>query len=126
MDMPPVVLVVDDNDDQRELLKRALEFCGCTVRESRGAEVLSRLAGWQVDCLVIDEHLSDGLRGHDIVVEARRVVPGLRVVLTSSHGRPPDVVPFEAAYLPKPCHVIDLMASVRQGDARAPGAYRLA
>ncbi|MBO9715390.1 MAG: response regulator [Pseudoxanthomonas sp.] len=123
--MPPVVLVVDDNDDQRELMKRALEFCGCTVRESRGTEALNRLAGWQVDCLVIDEYLSDGLRGHELVLEARRVVPGLRVVLTSSHGQPPDGVPFEAAYLPKPCHVIDLMVSVRQDGMRARGSRQL-
>ena len=114
MRTPPVVLVVDDDDDQRALLKRALEFCGCTVRESRGADALGSLADRQVDCLVIDEYLSGGLRGHELAVEARRVAPGVRVVLTSPHGSRPDSLPSEAAYLARPCHLVDLMASVRQ------------
>ena len=119
MRTPPVVLVVDDHDVQRELLRRALEFCGCTVLESTGAGTLDSLAAGQVDCLVIDEYLSDGLRGHELVLRARQLFPGLRVVLTSAHGQLPEELPCEAAYLAKPCHVIDLMSSVRLDEVHA-------
>ncbi len=109
----PVVLVVDDHDDQRDLLAAALELHGHTVRGSKGAEALQRLDATPVSCLVIDEYLSRGLRGSSLVAQARMTNPNLCVVLTSSLELRPDQLPAATAYLLKPYHVADLVSAVK-------------
>jgi len=49
------VLIVDDDADTRDLLRRALEHEGMAVREAAdGREALDRIAAWQPDLILLD------------------------------------------------------------------------
>src|SRR5512139_3580195 len=81
--VPGTVLVVEDDRELRELVRRYLERAGYAVHSTgSGAEALGRLAGGGVDLMVLDLGLPD-VDGVDVLAAARdgREVPV--VVLTA-------------------------------------------
>ncbi len=125
--LPPLVLVVEDHEDTRLMLRTVLELRGCRVEEAGDGEEGVRLARERRPRLVLMDAtlpLLDGLAA------TRRIrsdseLEGVPVVFLSGHAQPD----FRAAaldaggtdFLVKPVALEDL-ASVLERHLRAPGA----
>jgi CheY-like chemotaxis protein len=81
------VLVVEDKPDVLKIVTGILSDLGCTIIEAKdGKSALSLLAERpDIDLLFTDVVLPDGISGTDIAMEARRILPGLKIVLTSGY-----------------------------------------
>jgi DNA-binding NtrC family response regulator len=80
------VLVVDDDDEMRILLRRTLEFDGYQVTErDRGTHVLEALRGAPFDLIILDKEMP-GLTGLDLLPILRREFPQVPVVLVTAFG----------------------------------------
>jgi len=79
------VLVVEDDQDVRELMVEALESLGYAVNAAEsGPKALVQLdSGMVVDVVVSDVVMPDGMSGFQLVREIRRRLPRLAIVLTS-------------------------------------------
>ncbi len=113
------ILVVEDEADVRTVAARLLEAFGFQVIPAGNAhEALERLAGNPaVDLLFSDVMLGSGMDGVELAHAARRLRPGLAVLLTSGYrGRPGGlegpVAPF--ALLRKPYRREQLIEAVRR------------
>ena len=105
------VLVVDDLDEMRVLIRRALSANGyevdvaATLAEAQGMD----LAGY--DAVLVDAHLGSG-RGIDLIETLRSQDPaaaGRCMVITGGAADVPEGVPV----LAKPFRVSDLLTAVR-------------
>jgi DNA-binding response OmpR family regulator len=80
------VLVVDDDDEMRALLRRTLEMDGYQVTElSRGTHVVETLRQTPFDVIVLDKEMP-GLSGFDLLPVIRREFPAVPVVLVTAFG----------------------------------------
>lgn len=82
--MSPRVLVVDDSDDQRELLRALFVKAGCDVVEATGtaeAEALVRIAA--PDIAVIDLMLAGEDTGWAAAAVVRSLAPDAAIVIAS-------------------------------------------
>jgi DNA-binding response OmpR family regulator len=122
--LPPLVLVVEDHEDTRFLLKTMLEMHGYRVSEARDGEEGVRLARRDRPRLVI---MDANLPRLDGIAATRRIrsdsaLEGVPVVFLSGHAQPD----FRAAaldaggteFLVKPI-VLDDLASVLERHLRA-------
>jgi CheY-like chemotaxis protein len=81
------VLVVEDNDDVRELAEQVLEMEGYAVQSAASGEqalVLLR-EGAAVDLLFTDVVMPGGMSGLDLADQARTLRPGLVVLVTTGY-----------------------------------------
>jgi PAS domain S-box-containing protein len=83
----PCVLVVEDNDDVRELAESVLGMAGYAVlAAASGEQALALLReGAQVDLLFTDVIMPGGMNGLQLVDEARRLRPRLPVLVTTGY-----------------------------------------
>ena len=100
------LLLVEDKDSFRRLLTQALEGSVWTVRAvADPQEALRHLESQPFHVLVTDLRLP-GMSGIELIRRARRLHPGLRVVLMSAFGEPKDIVEAMRLgaddFLPKP------------------------
>ncbi|WP_411720795.1 response regulator [Mycetocola sp.] len=96
----PLVLIVEDNPDQRDLLRRNFERSGCTVVLAESAEdaiVAYRRSG--PDLAVIDLILP-GMDGATLIARLREERPDCAIVVTSVLD--PAAFPDSDDVLPKP------------------------
>ena len=113
------VLAVEDNEEVLELTVVALKDLGYTVLTAANAgdalEILRSAA--EIDVLFSDVIMPGGMNGAQLAIEARRIRPGLKVLLTSGytaealtkeHGMPDDL-----EVLPKPYRHEDLANKLR-------------
>lgn len=79
------ILVVDDNDDVRDVATRQLTSLGYRVIAVPGdAEALEILAsGVDIDLLFTDVVMPDGINGRQVVDKAQQQRPNLKVLFTS-------------------------------------------
>jgi len=83
---PARVLVVDDDEEMRSLLRRSLEFDGHHVTErDRGTDVLETLREAAFDLIILDNKMP-GLNGLDLLPILRREFPQVPVVLVTAFG----------------------------------------
>jgi DNA-binding response OmpR family regulator len=83
---PRRVLVVDDDDEMRALLRRTLEFDGYQVTErDRGTHVVETLRGAPFDLIILDKEMP-GLTGLDLLPVLRREFPHVPVVFVTAFG----------------------------------------
>jgi len=94
----PCVLVVEDNDDVRDLAESVLGMAGYAVlAAASGEQALTLLRdGARVDLLFTDVIMPGGMNGLQLVEEARRLRPRLPVLVTTgymdelpAHGKAP-------------------------------------
>ncbi len=102
-----VVLVVEDEPAVLEMAVESLGELGYrTLTATRASEALERLGGPErIDILFSDVIMPGGMNGVQLTVEARRLRPGLRVLLTSGYtGTALDEqgVPADLPLLSKP------------------------
>ncbi len=117
MDSRPVILVVDDDNDVREMIVEYLGGAGFSVLEAAGTEAMrARLAATGVDLLLLDRTMPDG--------DALRLIPGLRrehphlaIVVVTALGQDEERVRGLDGgaddYLPKPFIWSELVARMR-------------
>jgi DNA-binding NtrC family response regulator len=80
------VLVVDDDDQMRALLRRTLEDDGYEVAElNRGTHVLDTLRGDPFDLVILDKEMP-GVTGLDLLPALRHEFPRVPVVLVTAFG----------------------------------------
>lgn len=124
-DKPAHVLVVDDEDGVRTLLRDCLELGGMRVTEARsGSELMAKLASDAPDLVTLDLTLG-GEDGLELAraVRARHSVP---IVMITGRGDTIDrVVGLELGaddYIAKPFHVREVLARVRAVLRRYQGS----
>ena len=97
---PIRVLIVDDSDDQRHLLRRHFEMAGCDVDDAESAEsALSAYSANTPDLVVIDLILP-GMTGWELAKRIREDQPDCSIVITSVLDT--EDYPQASANLPKP------------------------
>jgi DNA-binding NtrC family response regulator len=80
------VLVVDDDDEMRALLRRTLEFAGHHVTErDRGTHVLAALREVSFDLIILDKEMP-GMTGFDLLPLLHREFPEVPVLLVTAFG----------------------------------------
>jgi signal transduction histidine kinase/response regulator RpfG family c-di-GMP phosphodiesterase len=97
------ILLVEDNDDSREVTGELLAMMGHRVQSAASAEAALALAGWQqMDVLLTDINLP-GMTGIELGRAMLLEAPRLRVVLASGYGQMSlGELGFDADFLPKP------------------------
>ncbi|MGO1503194.1 MAG: response regulator transcription factor [Marinobacter sp.] len=110
------VLLVEDDDELRELLARYLNGQGFTVREAaNGKDGLALGLGQHCDIVVLDIMLPD-INGLEVLRELRAETH-LPVLLLTARGDETDrIVGFEVGaddYIPKPCNPRELVARLQ-------------
>ena len=99
------MLVVEDEPNVLELAVLTLEDAGYLTLAATGAhsalELLRQTV--RIDVLFTDVVMPGGMNGLQLAIEARRLRPGLKVLLTSGHtGLPDSEVPGAIPLLRKP------------------------
>jgi DNA-binding NtrC family response regulator len=80
------VLVVDDDDQMRALLRRTLESDGYQVTErDRGTHMLETLRDAPFDLVILDKEMP-GVNGLDLLPLVRREFPQVPVVFVTAFG----------------------------------------
>ncbi|MGO1233245.1 MAG: response regulator transcription factor [Marinobacter sp.] len=110
------VLLIEDDDELRELLARYLTGQGFSVREAaNGRDGLALALGQDCDIAVLDIMLPD-INGLEVLRELRGKTH-LPVVLLTARGDETDrIVGFEVGaddYIPKPCNPRELVARLQ-------------
>jgi PAS domain S-box-containing protein len=123
------VLVVEDNDDVRELAEQVLEMEGYAVQSAASGEQALDLLRQdaQVDLLFTDVIMPGGMNGLELVERTRALRPGLPVLVTTGYM---DELPQGGRgggldILAKPYRQDDLLERVRktlERDRERPGA----
>jgi CheY-like chemotaxis protein len=116
------VLVVEDNDDVRELAEQVLEMAGYAVKSAASGEQALELLrqGIRVDLLFTDVIMPGGMNGLDLVKYARLLRPSLPVLVTTGYM---DELPQGGRgggldILAKPYRQEDLLGRVRKALER--------
>ena len=116
--MPDVILFVDDEPEVLAILKRTFpERDGYQVlTASGGDEALTILKAREVDLLVTDQRMP-GMTGIELAAEARRLHPGMTVILLTAYTDPRDLIDAinkgeVYRYLTKPWEYVDLRQAV--------------
>jgi PAS domain S-box-containing protein len=86
-DVRPAVLVVEDNDDVRELAVSVLGLAGYEVLSAASGEQALRLleGGAEVSLLFTDVIMPGGMNGLELIERARKLQPGLPVLVTTGY-----------------------------------------
>jgi CheY-like chemotaxis protein len=117
----PRVLVVDDTDEVRKLIRRALAAHGYRVDAAASLAEASALDPAGYDVVLVDAHLGAEL-GTDLIeamVAQDPVAAGRCLVIT---GGSTAIVPSGVACLPKPFRPADLLHAVRALHQDSAGA----
>jgi signal transduction histidine kinase/CheY-like chemotaxis protein len=123
---PLRILLVEDRDDARRLLRRILQLEGHEVIEATdGPGGLAALLEQQPDVALLDIGLP-GLDGYELARQARQDERGrhVRMIALTGYGQPHDVQQARCAgfdgHLVKPVHYPDLEKLLRDGGNGCP------
>jgi two-component system OmpR family response regulator len=85
------VLLVEDDDDNRELMAEVLETSGCdVVSASNGHEGLEKLAAGGIDVVVTDVGMP-GMGGLDLAKAVRAKAPHVAIVVVTGWAERDDI-----------------------------------
>lgn len=117
------VLVVDDDDDARAVVRRFLEDCNVDVTPvASAADALAQLATQRFDVLLSDIGMP-GEDGYSLIQKVRRSGNSIPAVALTAYARPEDRVRASdagfQAHLPKPADPAELIAIVANLAGRA-------
>jgi len=113
------ILVVEDQDDVRQLLSDSLEEFGHEVRTACTADEAIELLGQdsRIEVLVTDIALPGRMTGLDLVRQARELMPDLKILTISGNASESPVRALSLdrlAFLPKPFRPSDLNRAVSE------------
>lgn len=110
------VLVVEDDQMQREMIGLLLEESHCDVIEcesAEAAEIVLQRRGESLSLMMTDVGLAGEMNGVELAHIARRCNPALDLIVTS--GRPlPQALPDGAKFWPKPWAPLDIIRVAEQ------------
>ncbi|XIA62803.1 response regulator [Bradyrhizobium sp. TZ2] len=112
MTVPPIALVVEDDELQREILSEFLKDESMDVIQCESAETAELIiarAGAELSLLVTDFRLSGEGTGVDVASFAKERFPHIRVVIMSGEHHLP--IPANVRFLRKPFHPRELLAA---------------
>jgi len=95
------IMVVDDEEDMRELFKLNLEKLGCkTIPASNGDEAIalfrqSSKSGESIDAIIMDLSFPDGQSGQDIAKDIRAIDPNARMIVASGHTEGQEMTHYQ-------------------------------
>ena len=122
------ILVAEDDEVLRTLLRIALESCGYTVLARASGPAALQLAERHGDpiALLVSDVTMPGMEGPELARRLAAIRPGLKVLLLSGYGR--DAALFDAGvdFLQKPFRPSALVARVREILDLAPATTRSA
>ncbi len=127
--MSATILVVDDDAEMREVLRRVLASFGSVLEASNGKDGLRLVSDGKPDLMLLDV-VMPGMDGLEVLKAARALAPGLPVVmltggsdLTTAKSALDDGA---SAYITKPFDSDALCAEVRRliASAAASGEKR--
>jgi CheY-like chemotaxis protein len=111
------ILVVEDDDGVRGVAMEALSSCGYRTREARsGVEALDVLKDEAIDLMITDA-IMPGMSGAELIVEARRLRPDLKLLLTSGYSvieMPVADIATDVPLLKKPYNLSELYNIIRE------------
>ena len=120
------ILLVEDDPDIRDFVARTLLGLGYTVREAvDGKSALESLeTDAPVELLLSDMTMPGGISGRDLVIEARRRCPALKILCMSGYSDQvvASLVPLDYSLLEKPFLKHDLARAVRSTLDRPAGS----
>ena len=124
--MPEHVILVEDDRDLRDFLVEVLEDAGYVVRAFAHADpALAHLRGSEPASVVVTDLIMPGMRGQDLLREARSLRPELNVIVITAFGSIDSAIELVKAgaydYLTKPFGSDELLLTVE----RALGESRL-
>lgn len=110
------ILIVDDDADIMEMLNAMLEGQGWHVLNAASGEQALRILREEHPDLVLLDIMMPRMNGIEVLREARRVAPGMRVIMTTAYG---DVGSYlesmdlgACEYLNKPFETSELLAMI--------------
>jgi CheY-like chemotaxis protein len=111
------ILVVEDQEEIRQLLADALDEFGHNVRIARAAEEAIEILGQDagIEVLVTDITLPGGMTGTDLVRQARKLLPDLKILTISGNANEESIRASSldrCVFLPKPFRPSDLNKAV--------------
>jgi CheY-like chemotaxis protein len=110
----PVVLVVDDDPEVRQVLVEALETDGMTVVEAAGGqEALRILQHDQTVCILVTDIMMPGISGVTLAEQVAKLRPDVKTILISAYS-PADLVHGSQSVTQKPFRLADLCANIRR------------
>ncbi|HSN13164.1 MAG TPA: response regulator [Anaeromyxobacteraceae bacterium] len=116
--MPDVILFVDDEPEVLAVLRRIFtERDGyLALTASGGEEALAILGSREIDLLVTDQRMP-GMTGIELAAAARRLRPGMCVILLTAFTDPRDIIDAinkgeVYRYLTKPWEYVDLRQAI--------------
>lgn len=125
-DARPVILVVEDEPDERYLAAELLEETGFQVIEAETAEralaILQDRAD-EVSVVFSDVRTPGPIGGFELARIIGVTWPRVRVLLTSGDaGDQPSDLRMSATFIPKPWRAADILAWVQEAAGRSAGA----
>ncbi|HEY0379207.1 MAG TPA: response regulator [Pyrinomonadaceae bacterium] len=122
--MPDDILIVDDFEDNRELLRLMLEGAGHRVREAESGQAGLQMALDEAPDLILVDLSMPGLDGWGVLRglradERTRHVPCAAVTAFDDGERESALAQGFDAYLPKPYHRTELLETVERLLARS-------
>ncbi len=81
------ILVIDDDDQIRELLRRTLDWAGYTVIEAVNGKVAMRLQRQEPADLVITDLIMPEQEGLETISSLKREFPEVKIIAVSGGGR---------------------------------------
>jgi hypothetical protein len=107
------ILVVDDEEDIRAVVRKMLEAEGYTVLDAGDPQQALRLATQQPVHLLLTDVVMPLLRGTELAQRVRAVSPWTKVLLMSAY-KVSEVTASGYAFIPKPFTPDVLVAQIRQ------------
>lgn len=120
---PITVLVVDDEESNRESLRKIFERESFRVLEAKdGKAALERVREGRIDVVLTDLMMPGGVSGIDLVKALRTIAPDIEAVVMTAHGTIETAVEAmrEGAYdfLEKPLKRMHVVKTVRKAAER--------
>ena len=112
MTTPPIALVLEDDELQREILSEFLKDERMDViqcESAEAAELIIARVGAELSLLVTDFRLAGNGTGGDVASFAMERFPHIRVVVMSGECSPR--IPANVRFLRKPFHPSELLAA---------------
>lgn len=112
---PMNILVVEDNNDFRELLCEMLRMLGHSVKDEASAEQALTAMNANKPDLVISDLTLPGMSGIELAKQIHTRNPETRIILSSGYGLPAGAeLDFKVGVLSKPYSLNQLMQALHQ------------
>jgi DNA-binding response OmpR family regulator len=119
------ILIVDDDPDIVRIVSTMLEGQGWQALHAySGAEALSAVRAERPDLVLLDI-MMPGMNGIEVLREARRIAPGMRVIMITAYG---DVGSYlesmdlgACEYINKPFETAELLDMIRSVSGSRAG-----